>query len=190
MVARADAVAATRERIARAALALLLERAYEDVTLHDIADAAEVSHQTVLNRVGSKEGAALAGLELLRAEIDELRGTVRPGDPDSAVDVLMAQYERFGDANVRWAMSAQRLGRLAGLVDQARDAHHGWLGAVFDAVLPTDPDRRRRALHALHAATDVYTWKLLRRDLGLSRAETTGTMTALVRGVLGERQDR
>ena len=43
---------------------------------------------------------------------------------------------------------------------------------------------RERLLHALHAATDVYTWKLLRRDIGLSRAETAATMTMLVEGVL------
>ena len=39
-------------------------------------------------------------------------------------------------------------------------------------------------INALHAATDVYTWKLLRRDLGLSRAETERTMVGLVNGVL------
>ena len=43
---------------------------------------------------------------------------------------------------------------------------------------------RERVLSALHAATDVYTWKLLRRDIGLSQAETAATMTMLVEGVL------
>jgi AcrR family transcriptional regulator len=186
MGARAEAVAATKERIARVTLDLLLEQAYEDVTLTAIAAASGVSHQTVLNHFGSKEGAALAAVERLRGETDDLRATVRAGDPDSAVEVLTAQYERFGDANVRWAMAAERLGRLAALVEHARTAHHRWLAAVFDAALPDDPPRRRRALHALHAATDVYTWKLLRRDLGLSRTDTAAAMTALVRGVLRE----
>ena len=40
-------------------------------------------------------------------------------------------------------------------------------------------------VNALHAATDVYTWKLLRRDLGLARAETERTIVQLVEGVLG-----
>ena len=39
-------------------------------------------------------------------------------------------------------------------------------------------------MHALHAATDAYTWKLLRRDLHLSRTETEKTMADLVVGVL------
>jgi hypothetical protein len=39
-------------------------------------------------------------------------------------------------------------------------------------------------VHALHAATDVYTWKLLRRDLRLTRAETERIIADLVVGVL------
>ncbi|MET0907961.1 MAG: TetR family transcriptional regulator, partial [Ilumatobacteraceae bacterium] len=46
---RANAVASTKERIATAALDLLMERRYDEVTLADIAAAAGVSHQTVLN---------------------------------------------------------------------------------------------------------------------------------------------
>ncbi|MBL7498809.1 TetR/AcrR family transcriptional regulator [Frankia sp. CNm7] len=184
MGTRADAVAATRERIARATLRLLLEQPYEDVTLAEIALGAEVSHQTVLNHYESKEGAALAAIELLRAETEGLRTSVRRSDPKHAVEVLVEQYEQFGDLNVRWAMSAERLGRLAVLLDHARAAHRNWLEEVFAARLPAAPAARRRAVNALHAATDVYTWKLLRRDLNLSRPETARTMTALVRGVL------
>ena len=55
---------------------------------------------------------------------------------------------------------------------------------MFGDRLPTTPAARKRAVHALHAATDVYTWKLLRRDLGLSRTETEKTMADLVVGVL------
>lgn len=55
---------------------------------------------------------------------------------------------------------------------------------MFDDRLPTTPAVRQRAIRALHAATDVYTWKLLRRDLGLSRTETEKTMADLVVGVL------
>jgi AcrR family transcriptional regulator len=184
MGTRADAVAATRERIARSALSLLLEQPYEDVTLTEIAAGAGVSHQTVLNHYESKEGAALAAIELLRSETEGLRTSVRRGDSEQAVEVLIEQYERFGDLNVRWAMSAERLGRLAILLEHARAAHRTWLEEVFAPHLPTAPAARRRGVNALHAATDVYTWKLLRRDLRLSRPETAHTMTALVRGVL------
>jgi hypothetical protein len=41
--------------------------------------------------------------------------------------------------------------------------------------------RKRRVL-ALIVATDVYTWKLLRLDLGLSRAQTEQIIGDLVKG--------
>jgi AcrR family transcriptional regulator len=184
MGTRADAVAATRERIARSALHLLHAQPYEDLTLADIAAGAGVSHQTVLNHYDSKEGAVLAAVELLRSETEALRTSVRSGDVKHAVEILIEQYERFGDLNTRWAASAERLGRLALLLDHARAAHRKWLEEVFAARLPAAPAARRRCVNALHVATDVTAWKLLRRDLHLNRAETTQTMTALVRGVL------
>jgi hypothetical protein len=37
---------------------------------------------------------------------------------------------------------------------------------------------------ALLAATDVYVWKLLRRDLGLDRKSAQAAVERLIRGVL------
>ena len=73
---------------------------------------------------------------------------------------------------------------LAICLDEARRTHQAWLVAMFGDRLPTTPAARKRAVHALHAATDVYVWKLLRRDLHLSRTETEKTMTDLVVGIL------
>ena len=183
MSARAGTVAATRERIARQAMALFLEHAYEDVTLAAIAKASGVSHQTVLNHFESKDGVVLAVAELLAAETRSARYDAEPGDVAGAVRALVGDYERIGDANFRWAAS-ERLQNLAELLDEARRSHQDWLVAMFGDRLPADPAARRRSVHALHAATDVYSWKLLRRDLGLSRSETEKTMAALVAGVL------
>ena len=60
MVARAEGMSLTRNRIVQAALKLALEQAYEDITLVAIAEAAGVSHQTVLNHFESKEKVAAA----------------------------------------------------------------------------------------------------------------------------------
>ena len=184
MGARADAVAATKERIVRGAAALLRDQAYEDVTLAAIAEAAGVSHQTVLNHYGSKEGVVLGAVEVLGAETVSARYEARPGDVAGAVRALVAEYERMGDANFRWAAS-DRLGDLASVLDGARKEHQAWLVAMFGDSLPASRTARRRAVHALHAATDVYTWKLFRRDLRLSRAETEKLIADLVVGVLG-----
>jgi len=44
---------------------------------------------------------------------------------------------------------------------------------------------RERSLNALVALTDVYNWKLLRRDLALDRQEAEATLTAMVAVVAG-----
>jgi AcrR family transcriptional regulator len=182
MSARADAVVATRDRIAREAMALYLEHSFEEVTLARIAEAAGVSHQTVLNHFDSKEGVVLAVAERFKAERLPVRYEAGPGDVAGAIRALVDDYEGMGDANFRWAASG--LAVLDELLDDARRGHQGWLVHMFGERLPTTPAARRRAIRALHAATDVYTWKLLRRDLGLSRKETEKTMTDLVAGVL------
>jgi AcrR family transcriptional regulator len=182
MTSRAEAVVATRERIVRSATALFLAQRFEDVTLAAIARGAGVSHQTVLNHFESKQGVARAVAVVLAEESSGLRGA-EPGDHEGAVHALVDDYERMGDANFGWAASDGRDG-LAELMDEARAGHREWLARMFADRLPASGPARRRAIDALHAATDVYVWKLLRRDLGRSRAETEETMNGLVAGVL------
>ena len=45
-------------------------------------------------------------------------------------------------------------------------------------------NERKRVLIGLHAALDVFTWRLLRRELGLSEERTEQQLTDLVLGVL------
>jgi AcrR family transcriptional regulator len=185
MVARAEGMVATRERIVQAAVKLALEQAYEDITLVDIAEAAGVSHQTVLNHFASKENVAAAAAEMLGRQTQAARDKATPDDHPRAIAILVGEYERFGDANARWAIASERLGSLAPLLDRARAGHQAWLDRIFSDLLPKAPTARRHAIHALHVATDVYTWKLLRRDLRLSRADTERIMLELVYGILG-----
>jgi AcrR family transcriptional regulator len=184
MAARADSASATRERIVREAAAMLLEEAHEDVTLTRIAKAASVSHQTVLNHFQSKDGVLLAVAEHFGEQTWSVRYDAEPGDVPGAVRALVGDYERMGDANFRWAASADRISTLGEILDGARAGHQEWLVAMFGDRLPKSAAARRRAVNALHAATDVYTWKLLRRDLGQSRNETEKTIADLVVGIL------
>jgi AcrR family transcriptional regulator len=184
MVARAEGMVATRDRIVQATLKLALERAYEDITLVAIAAAADVSHQTVLNHFASKEHVAAAAAQLLSRETIAARARAKPGDLNGAISILVGEYERFGDAAARWAVASERLGSLAPLLDEARTRHQAWLEDIFSDRLPAASAVRRHAIHALHAATDVYTWKLLRRDLRLSRETVERLMVDLAVGVL------
>jgi AcrR family transcriptional regulator len=182
MTTRSARAEATRRRIAEAATELFVARPYAEVTLADIAEAAGVSHQTVLNHFESKAGVAAGAAELMGEQTNPARYAAEPGDVAGAVHALVGEYERMGDANARWAIEA--LDEIAHLLDQARASHQEWIVALFGAALPPEGPDRRRAVNALHAATDVYTWKLLRRDLRLGRAETETTIIALVEGIL------
>lgn len=184
MSARAGHVVATRDRIVASAVELFMQRRFDDVTLAEIATAAGVSHQTVLNHFESKEGVAFAAAEVIAAATDQARGVPPVGNPAALVRVLVNDYELIGDANVQWVMDAERLGSLSTFLDRARRSHAEWLETAFAAELPEDPKARRTVLMAVYAATDVYTWKLLRRDFGLSKAQTERIMLHLVRGAL------
>ena len=65
------------------------------------------------------------------------------------------------------------------LTDIGRRMHRDWVRTVF-----ADAADREDVVDLLVVATDVYTWKLLRRDRGHSRAATEKQMKALVRAVL------
>ncbi len=184
MRARAEAVEATRERIARAALQRFLAEPYDDVTIASVARDAGVSHQTLLNHFESKDGLFAAAAERFSADLAASREGRATSDPESVVALLMAQFERSGDGNVRLALLDERIEAVRIGLEQGRANHQGWLAEVFEDRLPSDLAERRRTLAALHAATDVYTWKLLRRDLGHGRRATQRIMTDMVRAIL------
>ena len=184
MTTRAQGVERTRERILGVARERFFSQLYDEVTLGEIASSAGVTQQTLLNHFSSKEGLALAVVEMVKPEIEALRSPVAAGDVPGAVRGLMREYEALGDAAVRLAAVAERLPALAPGLALARRTHTEWLDRVFDPRLPTDGKARRRTLAALYAATDVGTWKLLRRDLGHSRTETAAILRTLIEGVL------
>jgi AcrR family transcriptional regulator len=184
MRARAEAVEATRERIARAAMQRFLTEPYDDVTIASVARDAGVSHQTLLNHFESKDGLFAAAAERFSADLAASRAGRATSDPESVVALLMEQFERSGDGNVRLALLQERIEAVRAGLEQGRANHQGWLAEVFEERLPADPAERRRTLAALHAATDVYTWKLLRRDLGHGRRATQRIMTDMVRAIL------
>ena len=186
MTKRSDAAGGTRRRIAEAALSLFKERDYDDVSLNEIARAAGVSHQTVLNHCESKAGVLLAAGELFSEEISGLEVDTVVGDVTSVVHTTCVRYEVLGDANARWGAMSTRAPEVAEGLARGRLGFQAWLEEMLGELLPgvDDPDERRRVLLGLHAALDVFTWKLLRRDLGLSQEQTEAQLTDLVLGVL------
>ena len=79
-----------------------------------------------------------------------------------------------------------RAPQVADGLARGRRAFQSWLQDMLGDLMPSDdePDERQRVLLGLHAALDVFTWKLLRRDIGLSPEQTEQQLTDLVLGVL------
>lgn len=185
MGARARSVEATRERVLEAAHELWLELPYDDVTLDQVARRAAVSKQTVLRLFASKDRLAFAVVDWQRPR-EEAAREVSPGDVKAAIAHLVDRYEKMGDANVRLLDLERRAPPVRYLLSQARDSHRQWIERVFAPFLSgyRGAARRRRVM-AFYAATDVTSWKLLRRDFELSRADTETVTLDLVRGLIG-----
>jgi hypothetical protein len=75
--------------------------------------------------------------------------------------------------------------------DMGKDMHRRWVTDVFAPQLQgLSPAAREEALDLLVVATDVYTWKLMRRDRGLSRNQTEQRINSLVAAVLAATTQR
>jgi len=180
---RAEAAEATKARILDAAARLCEERFPPEVTLRDVASSAGVALQTVVNHFGSKEGlisAVVAGAGREGAFADH-RVNTPPDDIPRAVALLMRDYERTGDAAIRALALEGQVAGMDAVLAQGRAFHRTWVERAFPAALAgLRGAARERRLVQLIAVTDVYTWKLLRRDLGQSERQTAASITEMV----------
>jgi AcrR family transcriptional regulator len=172
MTSRAEAANATTERILDAVTELFWERPTDQVVLRDVAERAGVTVQTVLRKYAGKEAllAAAADRAMSRTEAER---AVSPGDLDSAIEVLLDHYEELGPKVLRLLAEEQSSPTLAEFAERGRVLHRQWCSTVFAETLePLTGVARKRRLAQVVAVCDVYTWKLLRLDSGLSRRQT------------------
>jgi AcrR family transcriptional regulator len=186
MTARADAAARTAQAIQAAAVALWRERPLDQITLEAMAERAGVSVRTVIRRFGSRDGVVGACIEADSAGIRRERDQVPVGDVRAALDTLLAHYERDGDAILRTLALEDSLDAARAVARAGRAAHRAWCARVFSRRLPPARGASREArLDAFVVATDLYVWKLLRRDLRRTLTETRDTMQLLIDGLAG-----
>ena len=173
MRARAAATEATRQKILDAAEATFDESPVDEITLAAIAARAEVSVQTLLRHFGSRDGLLTAALVNSATKMGDNRA-LRPGaNVEEIVGLLVDHYERFGDRILRWLAQEDRDEAL-GLLSQVGRAYHlDWCKRAFAPALEglRGTARERRAVQ-LAALTDIYVWKILRRDRELSLPQT------------------
>lgn len=185
MMARAEAAAQTGRDILAAAAALWREGPLDEITLAAIAARAGVSVRTVIRRFGSRDGVIAACIQADAAGIVAERGQAAAGDTAGAMAVLLAHYERDGDAVLRTLALEAELPEARAIARAGREGHRAWCARVFAPHLrPAEDPAHERRLDAFVAATDLSLWKLLRRDLGRSAAEAAEVMGALVDGLV------
>ncbi len=183
MAARAEAAAATRDRIAAAAWRHFSERPYEDVRIADVAADAGVSIPTVHTAFGPKEGLFVAAWAAM-AVSQGVREEAVPGDVVGAIRILWDTYEQHADAVFRLLAQEDRIPAVHQMAEAGRAYHRGWVERTFAPQLAgrTGVARQRR-LAALIVATDVVTWRLLRREMGLASGPAERTVIEMIRAL-------
>jgi AcrR family transcriptional regulator len=188
MTGRAAKAAATKKRICDAAIALYCSRPIEDFTLEEVAARADTTVQTALRDFGSKD-------ELVYAALDEMaRGGVflkptTPGDVKAAVGAFFEIYETIGDMVMRRLDEEQRRPALKPILEEGRTNHRLGVKTTFAPQLERlSGSARARLLTSLIVLTDVYVWKLLRRDMALGRSAAEAIVVRMILGVIEQEQ--
>ena len=181
MSARAEAAQSTADGILDVAIVLFTDMAFEDVTLDEVAERAGVTKRTVLRRFESKERLFVTAMNHAVHEMVRQREAAPVGDVPGAVANIVEHYERWGTNRLRLLSQEDRIDLVAEHVRGGRAYHRAWVEFAFAPMLAglRGPALERRVA-ALVVATDVYTWKLLRLDLGLSRVEIERTLVEMI----------
>src|SRR5437588_1667385 len=117
MVARADAAAATRERILAAAWSRFAAEIYERVRIADIAADAGVSVQTLYSAFRTKDQLFVGAWTWAIGPEGERRDRAPVGDVRKAVQLLYDSYELRGDAALRLLAEEDRIPAVREMTD-------------------------------------------------------------------------
>ncbi|GAA4459741.1 hypothetical protein GCM10023189_33840 [Nibrella saemangeumensis] len=185
MSTRAESATQTEQSIMHAMVALWMEIPLSQITLEKIAERAGVTVRTILRKFGSKEDLLEASLQHDASTIEQTRNKVPVGDVAEALNVLLTEYEQMGEAVVRTIVLENELPGARKILDRGRAYHRQWCALVFEPYLPdSGSDAYEIKLAAFIAATEIYLWKLLRKDLQKSHDETRQVFRLLVEGLI------
>ena len=181
MSARAEAAAATGERLLAAAWKHFGTQPYEEVRLREISADAGVTEQTLLARFHSKDELLAAAYRWWGASEMERRDAASVDDAPDAVANVFDHYEAHGAAILRMLSQEDRIPAIRDLMERGRAYHRNWANRVFEPLVGdlTRAPRERR-LTALVVATDVLVWKQLRLDMRLTRPQAEKIVLEMV----------
>ena len=183
MRSRGLATAATHDAIINAAIETFMAERSFAITLGPVAKRAGVTVKTVLRHFGSRDALIEAAYSRLRSDILAERAAL-PDDSEAALGVLIAHYERRGHMILGVLAEEDEDPRAQWICGAARISHRAWVEEVFGRWLPEGRDDRCRLIDVLVVATDVYSWKLLRVDRGLSVDEVRDRMHLMTDAIL------
>ena len=186
-VARAQAQQRTRETLLQAASEEVERDGWRQASLETVAERAGVTKQTALRHFGSKQGLLDAVMRRTSAIVVKERNEA----PAGAVANLMRHYARYGEIMMRLLPYRDAVVRVLGqehrdslarrAVDHGHQVHKDWVLRTFEPQLAKlSGQARERRLAQLVTVCDVYTWKVLRRDLSLSAAQTEAALVELI----------
>jgi len=182
--ARAQAAEETGKRIVDAFVARLMSQWFDEITLDSVAADAGVTVQTVIRRFGGKEGLLAEAVVVIGQQVNAERGTPS-GDIAAVVDRLYADYEKTGDAIIRLLSLEARQPAIERLTEFGRGEHRQWVCNCFaESLAKVTPAQRQGVVDALVIATDVYSWKLLRRDMGRSLSAAKAITRSMVQSTI------
>lgn len=181
MSARADAAAATRERLLAAAWQHFASHPYEDVRLQEIAAEAGVTAQTLHTQFGSKDQLLTAAYVWFGEQEITKRDTAPAGDIHRAIEILFDRYEAHGIAILRMLSQEDRIPTIAQMTDAGRAYHREWAAKTFTPLLRgLRGASRERRLAAIVVATDLLVWKLLRQEMQLDRTRAEAVVVEMM----------
>ncbi len=142
---RSERAEATRQRVVEAAGRLFVERGFRATTIESIADAADVSVETIYKRFGTKAGLLKAAREVAVSGAPEPPAFFTfPSAPiDEAISAASGQEARLRSLA---AMSSRRLERLAPFHRMLRSAGTG--DPELAEFVANDHALRRQSQHA------------------------------------------
>jgi AcrR family transcriptional regulator len=182
---RAAASEANTARIMEAALELFRERPFEQITLAAVAERAGVGVQTVIRRVGTKDGLVRASYEWVVPRVLADRGAPVSADPREVATALERHYERWGDLTERTLRQEDASPAIAANAAAGRRGHRAWIAAAFaDPLAALPAAHRAETLGRLIGVCGIELWSVLRRDGGLSAEQARDAVADLISSVL------
>jgi AcrR family transcriptional regulator len=188
-VARAAATDRLQQRIVEVFFDFMLASYLDDITLDAVAAEAGTTRQTVIRMFGSKEKLVASAWRLAFTRVLSTRVVPPKATTAQIAQALVRDYESTGDMLVRFLSQEDRYPDIGPMLNVGRNGHRTWITETFAIHLDSLSNaQRERRIDQLVAVTDIYIWKLFRRDFGRHADDVADLIAGLVDKVLAARR--